>query len=199
MWQMKELKIPYESILSNETIIWMVVKKNIRPDSTGISMPNNEINFVQRFGRFLEVKQCSKSESSFMELKKIVDSPVMPTYSIRNIDKNPRILMNKPLRVSERSLYGSHHRNKIPKKHEIIRKKLSNCKIISNIFTQDQDDLDMSQIFIDSQLCLRLPEQILLVESEFIRMFRNCWHRNKHERNTAFEVANKLQQLLNVL
>lgn len=33
MWQMKENKIPYSSIHDIETIIWNVVKNNLRPDT----------------------------------------------------------------------------------------------------------------------------------------------------------------------
>lgn len=82
MWQMKENKIPYTAIQANETILWNVVKHDMRPDSLGI------INMLRKEGDVIKKQRInSKSESSFQQFKKFISSSLTPRTYNRNIQK----------------------------------------------------------------------------------------------------------------
>lgn len=199
MWQMKENRIPYGS-LENETIIWNVVRNNMRPDSLKACMDENHI--VKKSRKMVETQHLSKSESSFMQVKKYISLPLTPKTYNRNREKVPEIFINKPLRLTEKSSYGSHQKNRIFKnnKHFLIRKKLFESKLSPKLEGDENEEAtDLQELFVDHQLCLRSLEDILFVESEYAKMYSDCWSSEKSQRYDAFKVFNVLQRLINSL
>lgn len=202
MWQLKENKIPYGSIRANETILWNVVKRDMRPDSVGIiNNLRDEPNVVKR-----SHINC-KSESSFLQLKKFISSPLTPRSYNRSIQKIPKIFLNKSVKMVEKPLHGTHQKSCISKnrKQLLIRRKLFDAKLSSSLEidgfdgSEQDSDIDMRNLFVDTQLYLRSPEQILFAENDYDRTYRDCWNRDKKHRYKAIEVQDILKKLLNSL
>jgi hypothetical protein len=198
MWQMKENQIPYASIYANETIIWNVVKNDLRPDSLKAKLLSDEPKMFKQSRKVGDGHHCSKSESSFLQVKKFISLPLTPKSYNRNVEKIPEILVNKPLRMVEKSSYGSHQKNRIFKNHKqlIIRKKLFESKLSPKLESEENEDCE---IFIDHQLYLRSPEHILLVESEYVKIYSDCWNRDKSQRYDAVKVSENLRKLIDLL
>lgn len=202
MWQMKENQVPYGD-LPNETVMWNVVKNDMRPDS-------HWRNFTEFHGKQNSMgaqaakEFCSKSESSFLQVKKFIDLPLTPKTYNRNLERLPKILIGKPSVVIERSTFGSLQKNRTlkGKKPILKRKQLFHSKLSPSIEIEDNvpaTDLDMKDLFIDQQLGLRSSESILQVESEYIKIYTDCWHRDKHQRYEICKVLNVLQNLISSL
>jgi hypothetical protein len=147
----------------------------------------------------VESHQLSKSESSFVQVKKYISLPLTPKTFNRNREKVPEIFINKPLRLTEKSSYGSHQKNRIFKhKPLLIRKKLFESKLSPKL-EGDESITDLQELFIDSQLLLRSPEHILLVESEYVKIYSDCWSSTKSLRYDAAKVFKALQKLIDSL
>lgn len=103
--------------------------------------------------------------------------------------------------------YGSHHKNCISRNRNkiLIRRKLFGAKLPSSLEIDDNDgvepDLDvyMRNLFVDTQLHLRSPEQILVAESEYAKTYKDCWNRDKKHRPDAIRVQSVFEKLLNSL
>ena len=199
MWQLKENRIPYGS-LENETIIWNVVRNNMRPDS--LKARRGDFNLVNQSRKMGETHHLSKSESTFMQIKKYISLPLTPKTFNRHREKLPEIFINKPMRMLEKSSYGSHQKNRIFKSHKpvLVRKKLFESKLSPKL-EGDENDIhtDLQDLFIDSQLFLRSPEQILHVDSEYVKIYSDCWSSDKSQRYTAAKVMRILQNLIDSL
>lgn len=196
MWQLKENRIPYGS-LENETIIWNVVKNNMRPDS--LKVCKDVIHVAKKPRVFVETHHLSKSETSFVQIKKYISLPLTPKSYNRHREKVPEIFINKPMWLAEKSSYGSHQKNRIFKHNSRlpIRKKLFESKLSPKF--EDDETNDLQELFVDHQLCLRSPEDILSVESEYAKIFHDCWSSDKSRRYEAVKVFNLLQKLINLL
>lgn len=199
---MKENQVPYGD-LPNQTVMWNVVKNNMRPDS-------HWRNFTEFHGKqnstsaYIVKEVFCKSESSFLQVKKFIDLPLTPKTYNRNIERLPKILIGKPLVVIEKSTFGSLQKNRIlkGKKPILTRKQLFHSKLSPSSEVEDnapEADLDMKDLFIDQQLSLRSSESILLVESEYIKIYTDCWHRDKHQRYEICKVLKVLQNLISSL
>lgn len=197
MWQLKENKIPY-GFLTNETIIWNVVRNHMRPDSLKVTLLNDDSKISKRSPH--EICQFSKSESSFLHIKKFFSLPLTPKSFNRNVERRiPEILINKPLRFLEKSSYGSHQKNRIFKHHkqQTIRKKLFESKLSPKF---EVDELSgAEELFVDPQLSTRSAEAILLAESEYVKLYKECWNCDKNRRHEAVAVREILQNLIKSL
>ena len=197
MWQMKENKIPYWQIQENEIILWNVVKRDMRPDSLEI------INMLKDKPNVLKTSRInSKSESSFLQLKKFIKSPLTP----KSYQKIPTILINKSLKMAEKPIYGSHQKAYISKNKQklLIGRKLFDAKLSSSLENEDYDgdknsNVNMESLFIDKNLYLCSPEKILFAESEYDRAYRNCWDREVKHRYNAVKIQSIFKELLNSL
>lgn len=197
MWQIKENQLPYELIQSNETILWNVVKRDMRPDSFEIIGMLREKNHSSKRRRI-----NSKSQSSFSQLKKFISSPFN-----RNIQKIPEILVNKSLKTVEKPLCGSHQKSFNSKSHNpvLTRKKLFDTSLSSKLEVSDfnkeegENDIKFLNIFTDTQLHLRCPERILFIESEYIKIYRDCWSRDRSVRYDAVKVKTIFKEMLSLL
>ncbi|CRL06352.1 CLUMA_CG018967, isoform A [Clunio marinus] len=162
MWQMKANKIPYDCIVENETIIWNVVKNDMRPDSITVNFVNKAFNDVTK-------QQHSKTELSFHQLKKVINSPLTPKFFKRNIENVPDVLINKPLKL----LQNLSDATFVPKNQSLkIQKRVSSRKKLFDSHLSSPKQLkneiksidDRQNLFIDEKLHLRSPGAILLVE-----------------------------------
>lgn len=193
MWQMKENKIPYGTTLANETIIYNVVKEHMRPDSLKFrSLVDEPVSLT---------KEATKSETSLMKVKKFVDMSLTPTSYNRRQKNSENILRKPPIGIGK-SLNGSQQKNSISTKKQIrIGRKLFDSKLPLKIQEdyEDDSDEDMRELFIDSQLSLRCPKTILLVESEYDKLYMNCWNHIASRRFVATEAANIIEKFLSLL
>lgn len=201
MWQMKENKIPYWQIQENEIILWNVVKRDMRPDSLEIiNMLKDKPNVFKRF------RINSKSESSFLQLKKFIRSPLTPKLYQKSIQKIPTILVNKSLKMAEKPIYGSHQKAYISKNKQqlLIGRKLFDAKLSSSLESDDYDGdknskVDMENLFTEKNFYLCSPETILFAESEYDRACRVCWNRDVKHRYSAVKIQSIFKDLLNSL
>lgn len=194
MWQLKELELPYGSIYSNEIIIWNVVKNNLRPDSIN---PNTKIKSKAQMLQVNENKSC-KSEIKFLQVEKYVSSPLTPKSYNRSSEVIPRII-NKNLKLQERSLYGSNQKNRIYKGKTILD---SRRKLFENLQTSpavEKCEHEFIECFIDLDICSRSPDKILLLESEYVKIYKNCWSQDPSSRYSADEIFNSLQNMITLL
>lgn len=195
MWQVKENKIPYGTTLANETIIYKVVKEHMRPDSLKFRSSVDEPVSL--------TKEATKSETSLLKVKKFVDMFLTPT-SYNRRQKNSENNSRKPPVGIGKSLHGSQQKNCISTKKQIyIGRKLFDSKLPSKLKIQedyeDDSDDDMRELFIDSQLSLRSPKSILLVENEYDKLYTNCWNHIASRRFVATEAANIIEKFLCLL
>lgn len=91
MWQMKANKIPYESIEASETIIWNVVKKDVRPDTMFATYDKSYVEGKTRTE--VDTYKCSKSETSSLQ-SKFVPTDV---WGLQKVCKSPGVLGIKNL------------------------------------------------------------------------------------------------------
>lgn len=194
MWQLKENKIPYESIHDNETIIWNVVKNDMRPDTLTLSK-NSKTNASNKN---LSRKFC-KSES-FLRVTQLMDFQLTPKSSNRNIEKVPEILVNK--RIAEKSSTGSSKRTRLGmnKNQLVVRKKLfGSISSPSDEVTDVSCNVDMQNLFLDEMLHKRVSQRIQWIESEYVRTYKNCWKRVKSQRYHAIKLLSVYEKLVNSL
>lgn len=195
MWQMKENKLPYESISANETIIWNVVKNDMRPDTLWTIC-----NHLKSEPRKTFSEKCCKSESSFLQLTKFMDFPLTPKTYNRSIKKVPEILASK--RTVEKSSTGSLRKTRlsINQNQIIVRKKLfGSISSPSDEAVVVSPDLDMQKLFLDEKLHQRSPERILWIESEYVRTYKDCWNRVKSQRYSAIKLLSIFERFISSL
>lgn len=188
MWQLKEVELPYGSIYSNEIIIWNVVKNNLRPDSIDSSSPKIKTTLQ------VTDKSC-KSEIKFLQVEKYMGSPLTPKSYLRGSEMIPKII-NKTLKLQEKSIYGSNQKNRIRK----TRTNFESCrKLFANVQPAaiENSEPDFVDCFIDSNIYP--PEKILLLESEYVRIYKNCWSQNPSSRYSADEIFNSLKTMILLL
>jgi serine/threonine protein kinase len=193
MWQLKEGKIPYASIHANETIIWNVVKKDMRPDSLKLKFVDDEPPMPRKYLKLSETSQC-KSDSSFLRVA--AHLPLTPKLSNQKL---PEILINKLQRTGERN-----YRQKLKvKRQPAIRKKLFSASFSPNFDgeaeVEEVSDESMRDLFIDHQHFLRSPEKVQLIETKYVQMYRSCWHRDKSKRLSALKVHDSIEKWFNYL
>lgn len=167
MWQLKENELPYGSIYSNEIIIWNVVKNNLRPDC---------INAKLKTSSHLNVpdKLTCKSEIKFLQVKKYINSPLTPKSYIRSSEKVPQII-NKNLKLQEMTHYGSNQKYRVVKKP---RRNFESCKKLFQSPKEEHkersSDSEFMQCFRDAEIHLRSAENVLSVESEYVKIYSRC-------------------------
>lgn len=188
MWQMKENKIPYSSIQANETIIWNVVKNNMRPDSSELNLPSYQTPIAKKSRRAFETIQC-KSDSSFLQVKKSGNLTVTP--------KSNQIVNKRKLFVSKESLGGVSWNKKF-----FIRQKLFESSLSPDCDGEDENEEPSSEnmfrdLFVDRKL--RSPEQIQLVERQYVSMYKSCWSSDRERRFDALKAFDTLQTFINLL
>lgn len=189
---MKENKLPYESIHANETVIWNVVKNDMRPDTLS--------TISSKRGRFKLPQKSCKSESSLLHAVKLWDFQLTPKSSNRSIRKVPEIIVSK--QTVEKSSTGSLRKTRVgfAKNQLVVRKKLfSSISSPSDEAVVISPDLDMQRLFLDEKLHKRSPERIIWIESEYVRAYKDCWRRVKSQRYSAIKLLSVLQQLISSL
>jgi serine/threonine protein kinase len=191
MWQMKEVELPYGSIYSNEIIIWNVVKNNLRPDSIDSSSPK-----IKSTLQVNEKKSC-KTEIKFLQVEKFISSPLTPKSYNRGSELIPKII-NKTLKLQEKTLYGSNQKNRIRKSRtslESCRKLFTNLQSVPSVIeTSEQNFIDC---FIDTHIYA--PDKILLLESEYIKIYKHCWSQDPSTRYSADEICKSLNNMITLL
>jgi serine/threonine protein kinase len=190
MWQLKEVELPYGSIYSNEIIIWNVVKNNLRPDSIDSNSPK-----IKNTLQVNEKKSC-KTEIKFPQVEKYIGSPLTPKSYLRGSEMIPKII-NKTLKLQEKSIYGSNQKNRIKRTRaniESCRKLFANVQPAIEIENSEQDFIDC---FIDSTNYP--PDKILLLESEYVKIYKNCWLQDPSLRYSADEIFNSLKNMITFL
>lgn len=92
MWQMKENKIPYAFLHDIETVIWNVVRNNLRPDSC----PSVEVQ-----------KSPLRHQSPYYRRNNTLDKQAKPKSFNGNVETIPKILVEKS---SHQKCVGSRNR-----------------------------------------------------------------------------------------
>lgn len=192
MWQLKENELPYGSIDSNEIIIWNVVKNNLRPDCIN-SKANSFLNVPDK------LLTC-KSEIKFLQVKKYINSPLTPKSYNRNSGKVPQII-NKNLKLQEMTHYGSNQKYRIMKNP---KRNFESCKKLFQSPKEEQQgkrssDLDFSQCFRDEEIQMRSAENVLFVESEYVKIYSRCWAPDPSVRYCADDICDSLENFVSML
>lgn len=194
---MKENELPYSSISANETVIWNVVRRDLRPDSLklrflctkALNRPRSSID---------EPSPRSLSESSFLQVKAINDSPITPKSLKQNLEMLPEIAF-KRIKRCEKSVFASLQKNQIVKirKEHATRKKLFDSKQSPTPIGDYKDENSLQQLFTDRQP--RSEELIALVEEEYAAAYKRCWSRDKSERHSAAQIKDLISDLIESL
>lgn len=194
MWQMKENQIPYGSVYPNETVIWNVVKNDMRPDSLKVRFLSDESHNLKRPRSSLSDTQC-RSESSFLKIQTFVNLPSTPKSINRMSLMVPQNLQVKKPSPAEKSLHDSYRKNKIDnyKKQLLTRKRLFNTQSSPN------GKVGAEKLFVDHRIRLRSSESVLLVETEYVKMYKDCWKRERSQRYDAVQVYKILRKLIDLL
>lgn len=207
MWQLKENEIPYESIRSNDIIIWQVVKNNLRPDSTFLLLTelNTENCFDEKLQRNISHQYC-KSDLMFHEMIKNIAKPLTPTtFKVKGGIKN---LSRTDFRKKRDMLFTKHDCgiSQACSKKVDIRKNLFDCKSLdlSERIEDDEyeDDLENnyhSNILVDKKLHLRSCKKLFQIDNEYVKLYKLCWHQKESLRPNIVNIFNLIQKFLNRL
>lgn len=186
MWQIKENLIPYGTALANETIIYNVVKEDMRPDSLKATLLAD-----------LPVKDkttFTKSESHLLTAKMHIDLSLTPNSRDRKIDKLKEI--RRPKNTIGKLVNGNHQK----KQSKSYQKKLFSSNIAAKSRLQsDESEDDVQDLFPDSEFFMRSFGSEVLLENRYVEMYRNCWSRDKSCRYEAIKTVSVIEDLLSML
>ncbi|CAH1723852.1 unnamed protein product [Chironomus riparius] len=183
MWQLKENEIPYQTIKSNEIIIWQVIKNNLRPDSK-----------LLLFNEFLEKPiNIRKGNSS-----KLFRMPL----EVRSL--TPKKLLIKSNEKSSKSDFKLNRSKCVMKGSEnVIRKSLFKSKLLDSLNNENEVEDESTKVFInflkDQQFYLRKPERLFKVENEYIRLYKASWDENHLFRPDVEKICNLIEKFINYL
>lgn len=198
MWQLKTNKIPYGLTLANETIIYNVVKEDMRPDSL------KELLLISKDSKSSS-RSTSKFDSPLLRTDRIITLSLTPVNNRRNFENIPELCFaKKPSIMIGKSLHGSLKKNSLSnKKYYCNRRKLFGSKLSGKIeiHNEYEDDLDtdLKELFVDNQLKFRSLESVSLVEKEYQELYKRCWDRDTNHRYEATEVINIIKKLICLL
>lgn len=184
MWQLKENEIPFESIKSNDVIIWQVVKNNLRPDSTILLLSelNEKISTREKLSRN---HQYCKS----IDTLKVSPKLNTPTKACSTNLKTSRTEVMKKRNVNQESRY---RRDKLKSRKNLF---VESLKVV-------QDEIEVStpkcfqNLFVDEDLHLRVHEKLFHIENSYIKLYKACWHEDFEFRPSTEKVLNDIQQYL---
>lgn len=198
MWQLKEHAIPYESIKSNEVIIWQVVKNNLRPDSTILRL-NEKLH-----GK-CEIKRREYSSKLIPCRSNLLSSAVIKT-PIRSLTPKK---CNLSIINSNKKLSKSDFKHKfLPNsstKRNLIRKSLFEPNYLESLNNRSdsESENDIISIFTDlltdHELYLRKEEDLFKIENEYVRLYKDCWNENQHLRPNVEKIAHLIEKFINYL
>lgn len=174
MWQLKENEIPYQTIQSNEIILWQVVKNNLRPDSALLLLHHVDDNSVLGKANSKLFCQSDLTTNSNNILK---DTSLKRTSTPLSIIKKP----SAPFK-----LLSSSQNSKNAKLERIDCKSLDLLVDIDN----EENDADVSinkflNLLLNDQLSDHfslLHEKIFELENEYIKLYKACWHKKQSVR-----------------
>lgn len=183
MWQLKQNEIPYQTIKSNEIIIWQVVKNNLRPDSTLLLL--NDLN------------------EKPMEIRRD-DSNKMLRMSLEVKSLTPKKLLIKSSEKSSRSDFKlTRSRCAVNGSKNIIRKSLFKSTLLDSLNNENEVDDGSTKMFInyltDQQFYLRQPESLFKIENEYVRLYKACWDEKHLFRPDVEKICNLIEKFINYL
>lgn len=196
MWQLKENEIPYSLIKANETIIWNVVRRNLRPDSLQLEFLSDVPNVFKRTRKsFEDVEPCSKSESSFLKVRKFNNFPITPKSVNRNIEQRKKTAIDDQSICEKLVKFASPQKDRaaISRKRLFTNKKLFDSKLSPRTDVSDNGNC-LEDLFIDHQP--QSEELTSMIELEYVKLYRQCWSRDKRLRYDAIKVKNLIQDLI---
>lgn len=179
MWQLKENEIPYQTIKSNEIIIWQVVKNNLRPDSTLLLL--------------------NKSNEKPIEIRKD-DSIKLFRMSLDIKSLTPKKLLIKSIEKSSKSDFKQNRTKCVIKGSEnIIRKSLFKSKLLDSLNNENEVDDDFINFLKDQQFYQRKPESLFKIENEYIRLYKACWDDKHLFRPDVEKICDLIEKFINYL
>lgn len=179
MWQLKENEIPYQTIKSNEIIIWQVVKNNLRPDST--LLIHKKLN-----EKPIEIRRDDSKKLFRMSL------------DIKSL--TPKKLLIKSIEKSSKSDFKqSRTKCDIIGSENIIRKNLFESILLDSLNNENEDDEEFYNFLTDQQFYQRKPESLFKIENEYKRLYKACWDEKHLFRPDVEKIYNLIEKFINYL
>jgi hypothetical protein len=199
MWQLRENEIPYSTIKSNDIIIWQVVKNNLRPDSTLLLLREMNESCHLNFPTSNEICTSDLMSKFLHGTLKMSLTPVPTVTNRRAVCKN----LSRSDFKRDKLLLKSANSPTLRSTKKVSRKNLFDCKSIDLLMTIESDKNEGASM--DNLLRLfennnnPYHEKLFLIENEYIKLYKACWHKSADKRPRIEEFYSSLTKFIDCL
>jgi serine/threonine protein kinase len=205
MWQIKENKIPYHDIESNDIVAYAVVKNNLRPDTVNFSANCISKVFLPKENNCFQVQKVRKTsiQSTDLKFQLCNQNPSMCWLEDKEnlapdekICSSPEILMDVPIFFSK-NFVQSKKLWKSAKKVKIQIEREPSCLELFTDLPRKRarklsDNFDIECMFDDPW-----KENIMgYLENKYVRLYKNCWQKAPESRPSNDQILKKLNKML---
>lgn len=182
MWQLKENEIPYASIKCNDVIIYQVVKKKLRPDSTMLLL--SELNEKISLKEKRNFKYCKSDLLDALQVSPKLNTPVK-SFSANRKPSRTEVRKNRDIKQEGRDDKKYSRKNLFMEKFKVV---------------EDEDELSspkcFQNLFVQHDLQLRAHEKLFHMENRYNQLYKASWNEDPMMRPSTEEILTLLQEFL---